>query len=360
LRLDATQSIQDTSPVHVVSEITACVRKKAGDRRTIVVGENEPQDVWLLRATAEHGGGLDALWNDDFHHSAVVALTGRKEAYYTDYDGTPQEFVSMAKRGYLYQGQVYAWQKKRRGTPTRGLPPAALVTYLENHDQVANSGRGERVHRLTSPGRLRAMTALMLLLPATPMLFMGQEFAASSPFLYFADHAKPLADQVREGRGQFLAQFPSLATPEMFACLADPGSQETFDRCKLDWGERDRRGEVVALHRDLLALRRNDPVFSSQTSDVDGAVLSREAFVIRFFARDGQAADRLLIVNLGRDLHLAIVPEPLLAPPAAMRWALAWSSEAPAYGGCGTAQPETEGGWRVPAHAALVMAAQAQ
>src|SRR5207237_6410967 len=144
-----------------------------------------PQETKLVRPVEQGGYGLDMLWNDDFHHSALVALTGRSEAYYTDYRGTPQEFVSMAKYGYLYQGQRYKWQKKRRGTPTFGLPPAAFVNFIQNHDQVANSLRGLRAHRLTSFGRYKAMTALLLLLPGTPMLFQGQEFAASSPFLYF-------------------------------------------------------------------------------------------------------------------------------------------------------------------------------
>ncbi|MGC8495009.1 MAG: hypothetical protein ACP5SH_25085 [Syntrophobacteraceae bacterium] len=109
-------------------------------------------------------------------------MTGRNEAYYTDYLGKPQEFISMAKYGYLYQGQRYTWQKKRRGTPGLRLAPAKFVTYIQNHDQIANSSSGERAQFMTSPGRLKAMTALMLLGPGTPMLFQGQEFASSSPF----------------------------------------------------------------------------------------------------------------------------------------------------------------------------------
>src|SRR5262249_35756148 len=148
--------------------------------------------------------GLDALWNDDFHHSAMVALTGRAEAYYSDSRGTPQEFISAAKYGYLFQGQYYRWQRQPRGMPGLDLPPTAFVAYLQNHDQVANSSRGWRGHRLTSPGKWRAMTALLLLGPSTPMLFQGQEFAASNPFLYFADFDADLAAAVRRGRGEFL------------------------------------------------------------------------------------------------------------------------------------------------------------
>src|SRR5439155_13894401 len=134
------------------------------------------------------GYGLDGLWNDDFHHSAAVALTGHNEAYYGDFLGTPQELLSAVKWGYLFQGQRYVWLRERHGAPALDLPPHAFVTFLENHDQVANSAFGRRMHQLTSPGRWRAMTAFWLLAPGTPMLFQGQEFAASSPFLYFADH----------------------------------------------------------------------------------------------------------------------------------------------------------------------------
>jgi maltooligosyltrehalose trehalohydrolase len=354
LRLDATQQIFDASPVNVMQEITRRVREASPGRHTLVIAENEPQDVKLVRPLDHGGYGMDALWNDDFHHAATVALTGRSEAYYTDYVGSPQELVSAVKWGYLYQGQRYSWQKQRRGTPAFGLPPAAFVNYFQNHDQVANSGFGLRMHRLTSPGRYRAMTALMLLAPGTPMLFQGQEFAASSPFLYFADHKPELAAAVRKGRARFMRQFPSVATPEMQQRLADPGDPETFERCKLDHAERERHAETYALHCDLLELRRDDAVFRSQRPGaVDGAVLAAEAFVLRFFGEKGE--DRLLVVNLGRDLHLEPAPEPLLAPPEGKRWDTLWSSEHPRYGGTGTPALETDDGWRIPGHAAVAL-----
>ena len=215
LRLDATQNIYDQSSEHILAVITRQVRQAAGKRSVILVAENESQDVKLVRPIDQGGYGMDALWNDDFHHSAMVALTGRNQAYYTDYLGSPQEFISAAKWGYLFQGQRYKHQKKRRGTPCLDLKPQAFVTFIQNHDQIANSAGGLRCHMLTSPGRYRAMTALMLLGPGTPMLFQGQEFAASSPFHYFADHEKGLARKVRQGRGEFLQQFDSLAAPDM-------------------------------------------------------------------------------------------------------------------------------------------------
>ena len=259
LRLDATQAIFDRSEDHIIAAVARQVRSAGRGRSTIIVAENEPQHAKLARP-AEHGGyGLDALWNDDFHHSAMVALTGHHEAYYSDYRGRPREFVAAAKHGFLYQGQRYQWQRNARGTPTFDLPAESFVVFLQNHDQIANSGTGERCHALTSPGRLRAMTAYFLLMPGIPMLFQGQEFGASSPFFYFADHESGLSHDVREGRRRSLAQFPSLATSEMRAELADPGDIDTFRRSVLDLGERQSHASIYALHRDLLGATAHGP-----------------------------------------------------------------------------------------------------
>jgi maltooligosyltrehalose trehalohydrolase len=357
LRMDATQSIKDESKEHILAAIRREVREAAaagGHRQTIIVGENEPQEVKMVRPRAEGGYGLDGLWNDDFHHSARVALTGKNEAYYTDYLGRPQEFISALKWGFLYQGQRYRWQRHRRGTPALGLKPEQFIIFLENHDQIANSGRGERIHLLTSPGLYRAMTALMLLAPNTPMLFQGQEFAASTPFYYFADHKEELAELVRRGRVEFLAQFRSIGTPEMRACLVDPASYEAFERCKLDFSERENNRAVYDMHRDLLKLRREDAVFCNQRERaVDGAVLGDEALVLRFFGEGGD--DRLILVNLGVDLKLNPAPEPLLAPPEGTIWTTLWSSEDCRYNGSGTPPLETKENWHLPGRATIVM-----
>jgi maltooligosyltrehalose trehalohydrolase len=357
LRLDATQSIYDDSPEHLLTALAREVREAARGRATIIVAENEPQHTRLVRPIERGGYGLDALWNDDLHHSAVVALTGKNEAYYTDYKGAPQEFISAAKWGCLYQGQRYKWQRGRRGTPALDLPPAAFVNFIENHDQVANSAHGHRLHQLTSPGRYRAMTAYLLLAPGTPMLFQGQEFASSAPFHYFADHQGELGAKVREGRAAFLAQFPSIATPQVMALLPDPTAMETFERCTLDFEERRSHESIYLMHRDLLRLRREDPVLSAQQPrGLDGAVLGPEAFVLRFFGEGG--GDRLLVVNLGADLTLNPAPEPLLAPPADALWRILWSSDEVRYGGSGVAPIETRQNWCISGHAAVVLAPQ--
>ena len=355
LRLDATQQIFDTSTPHILADIAAVARKAGGRRRIFVAAENEPQDARLLRDPKEGGCGLDALYNDDFHHSALVATGGRREAYYQDYWGTPQELISCAKHGFLYQGQFDRWQRQRRGKPALDRPLRQFIVGIENHDQVANSGRGLRTHDLTSPGRHRAVTALMLLLPQIPMLFQGQEFANPNGFHYFADHGGALGESVRQGRMKFMSQFPSAAVAEMQELIPDPGSEETFRNSKLDFAARERNAGIYQLHKDLIALRRRDPHFRGAAS-IDGAVLAPEGFVLRLVGDDGD--DRLLLVNLGADLQLYPAPEPLLAPPEGRAWKMQWSSENPVYGGGGTPKVETPAGWHLPAHAAIVMKAE--
>ena len=197
------------------------------------------------------------------------------------------------------------------------------------------------------------MTALTLLGPATPLIFQGEEFAASTPFLYFADHGDDLRDAIREGRRQFLLQFPSIQDPDVAGALALPDDPDTFARCKLDWQECDRHQEALALHRDLLRLRRTDPAIASP-GRVDGAVLGTHAFVLRYNV--GGRDPRLLIVNLGADLDLSPLPEPLLAPPADMRWTVRWSSDEMAYGGPGAPPLQADPAWHLHAESTMVLA----
>lgn len=355
LRLDATQDIHDNSPPerHLFTEIGQRVRAAAPGRTKVLIAENEPQHSELCRPLDQSGHGLDALWNDDFHHAAMVALNGRREAYYTDYRGDPQEFVSAAKYGYLYQGQWYSWQSQRRGRPAFDLAPSQFVTFIQNHDQIANSCSGLRAHQVGSPGRYRALTALTLLGLGTPMLFQGQEFAASTPFLYFADHNPKLARMVAKGRREFLAQFPSLSDPTAQRQLHDPGDPNTFLQCKLDFTERESHAQQYQLTKDLLKIRQAESCFrADHRLGFDGAVLGPQAFVLRYFLDDGQ--DRLLLVNLGREMKMTTVPEPLLGCPPNHCWQLVLSTESLTYGGAGFAPVEKDG-WQIPAEAAVFM-----
>ena len=356
LRLDATQSIFDDSPgEHVLAAIGRSARQAAGKRGIVLVAENEPQHARLVRSPRHGGYGLDMLWNDDFHHSIHVALTGRAEAYYSDHRGTPQELLSAVKYGYLFQGQYYPWQEKARGTPSLDLPPWSFVLFIDNHDQVANSGTGQRTQALSQPSRFRALTALLLLAPGTPMLFQGQEFASSAPFWYFADHEPELAKKVASGRLEFLQQFPSLDRPDLDRQVPAPHSLEAFEQSKLDLAEVERHAWAVALHRDLLRLRREDPTFRLQRlRGVDGAMLGEQGLLLRYFGETSEA-DRLLLINLGADIAGGSFPEPLLAPPAGRRWCLRWSSEDTAYGGSGTPAQCLDQEWFLPGQCAFVL-----
>ena len=355
-RFDATQSIYDKSDEYIVGAIGRAARQTAGKRSLILIAENESQETKLVRPRSEGGDDLDGLLNDDFHHSAVVALTGLREAYYTDYLGSPQEFISAAKYGYLFQGQPYSWQEAPRGTPTFKASPEAFVAFIENHDQVANTAAGERLRFQTSPGRYRAMTALLLLGPWTPMLFQGQEFGASSPFIFFTDVGDgPMREAIRKGRFQFLAQFPSLAANEVQKRLPVPSDPKVFANCKLDFSKRKKNKEFYDLHVDLLRLRREDSRFHEQRlGGVDGAVLGPASFVLRYFSK-GNSNDRLLVVNFGERRVLTPAPEPLLAPPLGLEWETLWSSESVSYGGPGVVTVARQDGWTLPAEATIAL-----
>jgi len=347
-RFDATHAIRDRSTEYIIGAVGHAAREAAGSRSIILVAENDLQEAKMARSRGQGGDDLDGLWNDDFHHSSVVALTGRNEAYYSDYLGAPQEFISSAKHGFLYQGQARSWRKALRGTPTFGIAPEVFVCFTENHDQIANTGLGERLRFQTSPARYRAMTALLLLGPWTPLLFQGEEFGASSPFLFFADIGDASArNGIHKGRAEWLAPFLSLTEEEALRILPAPDDPRVFRRSKLDFAEREKNHELYDLHIDLLRLRREDSRFRQQSSGgVDGAVLGPTSFVLRYFSCEQD--DRLLLVNLGKSQVLEPASEPLLAPPPGAKWETLWTSDSPRYGGVGAIAIANEEQWVLP------------
>ena len=354
-RFDATHAIRDGSDEYIICTVGRAARNAAGARSIILIAENDLQESKMTRSRNGGGDGLDAMWNDDFHHSAVVALTGQNVGYFRDYSGRPQEFISAAKYGFLYQGQALSWRKVLRGTPTFGIPAEAFVCFIENHDQIANTGPGDRPRFRTSPGRYRAMTALLLLGPWTPLLFQGEEFGASSPFLFFADAGDAsVREGTRTGRGELLAPFLSMSEEETLTRLPAPDNPQTFSRCKLDFSEREKNRELYDLHVDLLNLRREDSRFRQQSSGgIDGALLGRASFVLRYFS--DQYDDRLLIVNFGERQVLHPASEPLLAPPSGCRWETVWTSDSSHYGGPGSAAVVTHESWVLPAESGVVL-----
>jgi maltooligosyltrehalose trehalohydrolase len=354
-RFDALHAIHDRSKEYIIAAAGRAARQAAGARSIILIAENDFQEAKMVRPRKEGGDDLDGMWNDDFHHSAVVALTDRNQAYYSDYVGAPQEFISAAKFGFLYQGQARSWRKVLRGSPAFGIAPELFVCFIENHDQIANTGPGRRLRLQTSPGRYRAMTSFLLLGPWTPLLFQGQEFGASSPFLFFADIGDAsVRDAIRRGRAEWLAPFLSVTEDEARRVLSAPDDPQVFARCKLDFAERDRRRAIYDLHIDLLKLRREDSRFSQQVpSGVDGAVIGAASFALRYFSKEND--DRVLIVNLGASQVLQPAPEPLLAPPPGCKWDTLWTSDSPRYGGAGLATVTTEEQWFLPAESTVAL-----
>jgi maltooligosyltrehalose trehalohydrolase len=354
LRLDAVHAMEDSSEEHIVSEICRAARAAAGARNVFITGECESQDSRLLRGTGSYQDGLDAIWNEDWHHAAVVSLTGRRQAYFTDYRGSAPEFASMARHGFLYQGQWYSWQKNPRGGYALGLPSSCFVNFLENHDQVANTGPGHRLHQVAAPAAWRAMTSLLLLGPGLPLLFQGQEFGSTRPFAYFADHERDLAAAVEKGRLEFIAQFPNLASPAVQSRIPRPADLETFTRCKLDDDERNADSAAMRLHQDLLTMRREDPVISRLgTEDVriETSAPAEGIVLVRYL---GARAHRLLIVNLADDAVLAM-NDPLLAPLPGAAWTHLWSSEQPEYDGDGVIRFLDAHPWRISGRSASLI-----
>ncbi len=348
LRLDATHEIFDSSEIHIVKELTQKSREAAGKKSVLIVAENDRNDSRLILPENQGGFGIDAVWNDDFHHSAHVALTGQRDAYYSDFKGTPQELISLSKYGYLYQGQYRGRRKMRSGYPRLKLSPATSIVFLENHDQVANSLTGDRLRTLTTLDQYRAMMAFLLFSPGTPMLFQGQELGVESPFCFFADHHEELAPLVYRGRREFLSQFGQ--TEESIE-IASPCDLATVQAAVIQHSHSDL--QIQRLVHDLIRIRKKTPAFQvKHPCDIDGAVLSDKAFLLRYFHED--AGDRLLLINLGEEV-LASSAEPLLAPCIDRIWEPMWNSADPAYGGAGIQPIESSSGWRLPAACAVLL-----
>lgn len=365
LRFDATQNLNDASPRHLLTELIAEARSAAGERQVLIVSENEPQDRRLVQSEGQGGNGGDLLWVDDFHHSARVALTGNAEAYCQDYRGSSQELLSCVLRNSLYQGQHYQWQQQGRGTPLMDQPAERAVFFLQNHDQLANTLRGRRLGQLAGEDLARAITLYFLLLPQTPMLFQGQEFFASSPFLFFVDHNAELMPLIQRGRDQFLSQFGSARRALEQEGHQVPIGAPAFERSRLDWSEREKHDRIFRLHQEALRLRREDPLLAAQELDLlAGATLTPQALVLRWQgwrwekAGGAPAGDRLLVLNLGADTRLSPAPEPLLAPVPGHPWRLLLSSQHTRFGGMGACAPGGDGPWTLPGHCALLLTSQ--
>ncbi len=334
-RVDAAQQIFDASPEHLLAGLARVARETAAPRSVIVVAEHEPQHARLMRPTTAGGYGMDGVFNEDFHHSTRVALTGAHEAYLSDYRGTSREWLAAAQHGFLFQGQYYSWQQQPRGAPALDRPPHEFISFLENHDQVANAAVGRRLIDIASQPAWRAMSALLLLGPWTPLIFQGQEWGSRTPFTYFCDHAPDLQAAVFHGRQGFLSQFTRLSEAYVGATV-DAIGRPAFDACRLDHDFDPTVNPAWRMYRDLTTLRRHDASLGQHAVRLAGSTLDDRVLLLRFIGRVAHE-DRLVVVNLGPDIELAGAPDPLAAPPELFEWSVLWCSEDPAYGGVGIA-----------------------
>lgn len=268
LRLDAVHALLDVSAVHLLEQLATevgALETQLG-RRLVLIAESDLNDPRLVRSREVGGYGLAAQWSDDFHHALHAALTGERDGYYADF-GPLADIAHAWRHAYVYEGRYSVARQRRHGRPTVGLSANHFVVFSQNHDHIGNRARGERTAALLSPGRLRIAAALVCLSPFIPLLFEGEEWAASTPFQYFADHQDPeLAQAVREGRRHEFTAFGW--DPED---VPDPQARETFERSKLNWSELDQEphASMLTWYRQLLSLRRNIPELI--TGDLDDA-----------------------------------------------------------------------------------------
>ncbi|MDP9151318.1 MAG: malto-oligosyltrehalose trehalohydrolase [Myxococcota bacterium] len=294
LRLDATHGIVDESAPHVLDEIAAMAH--ALSPRRIVIAEDERNQPSLVAAL-----GLDAVWADDFHHGVRVSLTGEQDGYYCAYRPGARELARTIERGWLYEGQAYPLTGASRGAPAEALDAPSFVYAIQNHDQIGNRPLGSRLNHDVSIEAFAAASMLLLFLPMTPLLFMGQEWAATTPFLFFTDHDQDLGLKISKGRREEFRHFRAFQDDASRSSIPDPQAEETFLRSKLDWSEpaRRERTELLELYRTMLTLRREDPVLQVATrSSLECSALGDQLLRVRRSVADDR---RTLVVNFGEE-----------------------------------------------------------
>ncbi|MES2571009.1 MAG: malto-oligosyltrehalose trehalohydrolase, partial [Verrucomicrobiota bacterium] len=338
-RLDATHAITDVSQRHILADLTTAIHERGG----YAIAEDDRNDARLLMSQAEGGLGFDGAWADDFHHTIRVSQTGEQASYFSAYRGTMKEVVETLRHGWLYRGQKLK-RGTKRGTECSHLPPSCFIHCLSNHDQVGNRAFGERISQRISPPGYRAISMLLCLSPYTPMLFMGQEWAASTPFLYFTEHNEQLGPLITEGRRREFAAFPEFTNRLTLQEIPDPQDPSTFTRSKLNWEEVSEgdHARVLALYTACLRLRREVAAFrplSREHWEVD--TLQWGAGAIRIEAEN---ETYLLVFDLHGGHHGSLAEEPLARLVPGVSWTALLSSNETRFGGTGKPafDPETQ------------------
>ena len=331
LRLDAAHWLVDDSPTHIMTEMVSRVHQSLPtDRNFVVIAEDDRNLDRLLEPAHDGGYGLDGLWADDFHHHVRSALAGDNEGYFVDYTGSATDLSDTLSKGWFYVGQLSRNAGVSRGTDASRFDPAHFVYCIQNHDQIGNRALGERLNQDIGPADYRAASALLLLSPYTPLLFQGQEWAASTPFMYFTDHNAELGALISKGRREEFAHFAAFS----HTSVPDPQAPKTFEGSKLDWAEltEPTQAATLALYRDLLALRHQKLPASRRTrQNFSSTVVDRDAIALRYSGSDG--GDLLVVVNLKGDLNLNLAEADQTKLPADYHWQPLLSTEETRYGG---------------------------
>ncbi len=329
-RLDATHAICDESPRHLLQEITASIRARGG----FAIAEDPRNDARLVTPEAEGGYGFGAVWADDFHHVVRVSNTRESEGYLGDFAGDLTETIETLQHGWLYRGQHSKSANQLRGTDCAHLPPERFVHCISNHDQTGNHAFGERLSHRILPTALRAAETLLCLSPYTPMLFMGQEWAASTPFLFFTDHDPQLGKLIIEGRREEFKHFAAFREPAILEKIPNPQALSSYEASKLVWEERDRgaHAQTLLLYKTCLALRASDSAFRPLTRH--GWSVAKLSIGVGALHLQSESAEWLVIFDLtgghGGSLH----EDTLLG--AGDAWTLILSSNEERFGGDST------------------------
>jgi maltooligosyltrehalose trehalohydrolase len=330
-RLDATHAIIDDSPRHILEEMTTAIREHGA----FAIAEDARNDSRVILPVEEGGLGFDALWADDFHHTLRVASTGEQDGYLGDFSGTLPEIIETLRNGWFYRGQYSASKKGKRGTECRHIPPRKFVQCISNHDQVGNRALGERLNHTIGREAYLAASALLCLTPYTPLLFMGQEWAASTPFLFFTDHNEDLGKLVTKGRRKEFKDFAAFNTSEAQDRIPDPQALKTFTDSKLIWDELgdEKKSLTLDLYRRCLALRAKEPAFRPDTRESWYAeALQMGVGALRF---KGAISDWLLLFDLTGGHTGALADEWICKPRPGGSWTLELSTNEKQFGGTG-------------------------
>ncbi|HEY5036697.1 MAG TPA: DUF3459 domain-containing protein, partial [Chthoniobacterales bacterium] len=327
----ATHAIVDSSPRHFL----AAVAERIHSLGCFVTVEDERNEPKLLESAEDGGFGLDAFWADDFHHVVRVMLTGEREGYYRSYDGSADELFETLRDGWLLHGEKRHRKRAKEAAECAAISPEQLIFCITNHDQIGNEAFGRRLNEKVSPAAFRAASALLCLVPYTPLFFMGQEWAAETPFQFFTDHEEELGRRVTEGRRDEFKGFALFGDPAAREKIPDPQAEETFQRLKLRWDELEKEPHATTfrLYRELLRWRRSLPALRGRARSRWEALPAEDGVVRLLFGRGGKE-QCLVVVNL-RGGHIDSATE-------RNAWELLLSTNEPRFGGDAAVSEQSE------------------